>query len=519
MFIPFLKNNENLPLAEKVISEKVLTYLHKKNLENSLGKIKDILNQNLNSIFSFEIDDISNFKKIYGLNSNEGILLFAVTYSGAFYFYHFRKYGFLTTEYRKNNDFISSSELRDFVSSIVDNEIMVGLSPYKLNEKVTSSIKYFFRNASSTFNSKMSNIDPHLSYRYGTLFTKESKYIISYFKNKLFSYVDKKVFKDLYSYYLHYSDTQIYNNIISSSDNVVNNFYRLKKEHNFLSMALVDTKFALFTLILSNYDMVLNNIAKKLSVDLSLIEPLKGKSYNDFLYIKTPQKYFNILKKYNLKIDKPLNLKQVKFLNNIIYRNSTFIKPHDIEVILYNDELLNKFEKMFKMRKCFNISHFSKDYYEDINSYIESTTNEFNENLNNCMKQKNFSTINEKYTHIDEDGKKILLTSLKQEDLFVSIKNHVFNNEKSFSNIQYWPEILRVVKSIYIKNTCYLFNLKENRQNHAVILIISKDSISYYSETLTPRVSKKLQKMMKDESFISYIFDFCLFKKPEKKIN
>lgn len=521
MFIPFIKNDQDLTIEKKSIPDKLVAFLDKKNLSEEITPLNLKFNETLNHVFAFEFSDIEGYKKVLGVQSLIESLYFLVDNSGCFYYFSSKRRISCSFSDTETTKFIQNAYIKNFLKEIIKGSKRISLSPYHMNEVVERHLKKIFLHADDSFVDYALRVDTHLYFKYKGMFKKEAKYFSSYFKNKLFGEVDKDLFKNLYSYFLHQKDTQIYNNYLKSSEKIQKNFNLFKKEHNFLSMILADQKRAMFTVLLNNYNMVLSNVAIELGVTLEEIKPLENKSYNDFLYIKTPKKYFNILKKYNLKITKRLSLKQVKFLNDLVYKNKTFVKQIDIEKILYNEELLNKFDNVFKIRKSLNLSHNNHEnheeyeYYKNIDRYIADTVTSFNKYLNTIIETDSASTPIEPFIYEDE-GIKLSLLPGNKKDIVECIRSYVLEgkNKKTYSNLQYWEHILDGIrgKGYPYRSNQYMFVFKENRQKHFVILNINEYSISFQELMLTPRASKKLKALCGKQEFIDYIFKLHVMK-------
>lgn len=518
MYIPIFKD-ENINIQVKEISERVVATLVKQKKEDCLPVVKKTLNELNAQIFSFEFTNIAGYKKVFGLNGSKRLIVYCVDEKNVIY-YSNTITAFNFSLYNEKDDFYSDffmaeSVFRTQLESKLVKSSFTSISPYLMNQQVTDFIKKHFIDVKYDISMNMNRVDPFLFFKYSNVYKKESLYFIRYFKNKLFYYVDKNLFKELYSYHLHFSGTNIYNLLKNAPENVYQNFKKFKKEHNFLSMFFADQSKTVLYLYLNSYDTIISNIALSLKVKESDMEPLKGCSYNDFLYIKTPQKYFKILKKFNLNIDKKLNLQQVKFLNELVYKNNTFVKPHDIFKILENEVLLQKFMKIFQIRKALKLSHENKNYYENVDSYINETVTKFNEMLEEAKEKfTKFKKLNKGYVFAESDRKKTQLIPIEKNIMLDSIKSYVMDGVKSYSNLQYWEELISSFSmSSYANENHYTFMLKENRQEHLIILVITDKNIIFNDKSVTPRVAKLLKEILKDSLFIDYVFNNIIYDK------
>jgi len=516
MYIPIVKD-ENLKINVKEIAPKVLETIKKAGKEDLIIPLRTHLN-NINSrVFSVDFVDLAGYQHVFGLNGKDKILYFVVDKHGVFSYGQATSLSFINTHAETGELIdldIDISHLRTLVETSVKKTSFSEMSPYSMNTKITELTNKLFSDIRFSNSRVLNNLEPFLFFKYMNMYKNESKYFISYFKNRLFNYVDKDLFKELYSYHLHYEGTQIYNFIKKANVTVKNNFFKFKKEHNFLSMFFADQKKAVFSTCLSDYDTISDNIAIALDVKPEQLEPLKNCSYNDFLYIKTPQKYFKILNKFNLNVNEKLSLQQIKFLNELVYKNNTFVKHHDIELVLYNPELLTKFMKIFQIRKALKMSHVQKDYYTNIDEYIANSVNEFEKALVELVanRKANKKITKPFITHVDE--KKVSLIPTEKAVVFNAIKHYVLEGTKSYSNLQYWDEMITYFNAFTANHeNMFAFILKENRQEHLLFLTIDDKNISFSAKTLTPRMNKLLKELFSTQEFIDYVFNNVIFNK------
>lgn len=519
MYIPIIKD-ENLKINVKEIAPKVLETIKKAEKEGHIPLLKTHLN-NINSrIFAVDFEDIAGYKQLFGLNGKDKILYFAVDKHNIVSYGTHNAISFSNTHPETGElvDIdIENSQLRSLIESSVKKTSFSEASPYSMNAKIAELTNKIFTDVRYENSRVLNRMDSFLFFKYMNMYKNESKYFISYFKNRLFSYVDKTLFKDLYSYHLHYEGTQVYNFIKKANKTVKDNFFRFKKEHNFLSMFFADQKKAVFNTCLSNYDSIIDNIAIDLSVTAEQLAPLKNCSYNDFLYIKTPQKYFKILSKFDLKVYDKLSLQQIKFLNELVYKNNTFVKLEDVEKVLYDPVLLIKFMKIFQIRKSLKMNHINKDYYNNIDEYINTSVTDFETKLKELSENKKSNKKVSKTFITKVDDKKISLIPIDKSVVFDSIKNYVLEDKKGYSNLQYWAELVSHFSG-YINNDASMFTfvLKENRQEHVLFLTIDDKNISFNDQTFTPRIGKILKEMLGTQEFIDYVFNNIIF---DKKMN
>jgi len=516
MYIPIFKN-EDVFIETREISPNILKIIQKNKKESLIPNLKTALNLITGKVFSFELDDVGIYKKVFGLNVGKKMALFCVDNQNIINYNVTDGFDFSPWNSDDNtysNKIVVFDDFKELITKKISKISFAELSPYLLNKRVAEIVKKLFYDQKNDIGNIFVKLDSFLFFKYSNMYKKEGMYFISYLKNRLFNYVDKELFKELYSYYLHFENTQIYNILKKVPQKVYNNFMRFKKENNFLSMYFADQNKTVIHTYLSNYDTVIEDIAIGLKIKPESIQPLLGCSYNDFLYIKTPQKYFNILQKFNLTITKKLNLDQINFLNELVYKNNTFVKSTDIEKILYDEALIQRFLKVFKIRKALKLTHIDKVYYDNIESYIKETIDKFNEYIEGRKTIKNiFRRVNTPYETVLND-KKIKLLPADKEIILDSIQSFVMENKKSFSNLQYWESILSQFKNkSYDDSNKYLFIFKENRQEHIVVINISDKTISFSDEMVTPRISKLLKDFFKQPEFLEYVFNNIIFEK------
>lgn len=516
MYIPIIRG-ENLKINVKEIAPKVLETIKKAKKEELIPELKDHLNKINSRIFAVDFEDIAGFKQVFGLNGKDKIIFFVVDKHNIINYGTHTALSFSNTNPETGQlvDIdVDNSELRLAIEKCVKKTSFSEASPYSMNTKIAELTNKLFNDVRHENSRVLNRMEPFLFFKYMNMYKNESKYFVSYFKNRLFSYVDKTLFKDLYSYHLHYEGTQIYNFIKRANKTVKDNFFQFKKEHNFLSMFFADQKKAVFNTCLSNYDTIIDNIAIDLSVTPAQLAPLKNCSYNDFLYIKTPQKYFKILSKFDLKVHEKLSLQQIKFLNELVYKNNTFVKREDVEKVLYDPVLLVKFMKVFQIRKSLKMGHNQKDYYDNIDEYIKTSVTEFESKMVELGSSKKANKKLSKTFITYVDDKKISLIPTEKSVVFESIKNYVLEGRKGYSNLQYWDEMVtHFTGYLNSETSMFTFVLKENRQEHVLFLSIDDKNISFNDKTLTPRIGRLLKEIFSTQEFIDYVFNNVLFDK------
>ena len=280
---------------------------------------------------------------------------------------------------------------------------------------------------------------------------------------------------------------------------VYNNFIKFKKENNFLSMAYCGETFFKVSNCFKNYDKIIYHTAKILKVEETELKPLIGKNYNDFLYFKTPQKLFNITKKLNFTITDNLTIDKCKFLNSVYQKNKTFINKSEIQRIVDNNDLLNQTVKCMEIRNAFSIVN----KYENIDECIKTTNDKITKLLDDYIDYYNQNPIIQlsNYENKEENFK---LTNVNPSFVINSIKSFLLNDNKEFSNLQYWENFINIIELYSSENQYYIF--KENRQKHLICLTIKKDfSVAFKKNIVTPRVSKKLEAFLNSDDFILYL--------------
>ena len=209
-----------------------------------------------------------------------------------------------------------------------------------------------------------------------------------------------------------------------------------------------------------------------------------------------------------------LSLQQIKFLNELVYKNNTFVKREDVEKVLYNPVLLVKFMKIFQIRKSLKLSHIQKDYYTNIDEYIKTSVTEFETKMTELGENKRSNKKVSKTFMTKIDDKKISLIPTDKSVIFESIKHYVLEGRKGYSNLQYWDELVSHFSG-YINNDASMFTfvLKENRQEHVLFLTIDDKNIAFNDQTLTPRIGKLLKEILGTQEFIDYVFNNIIFDK------
>lgn len=192
---------------------------------------------NINSrIFAVDFEDIAGYKQVFGLNGKDKILYFVVDKHNIVSYGTHNALSFINTNPETGELIdidIDNTQLRSLIEASVKKTSLSEASPYSMNAKIAELTNKLFTDVRYENSRVLNRMEPFLFFKYMNMYKNEAKYFISYFKNRLFSYVDKELFKDLYSYHLHYEGTQIYNFIKKANKTVKENFFSLKKSTTF----------------------------------------------------------------------------------------------------------------------------------------------------------------------------------------------------------------------------------------------------------------------------------------------
>lgn len=505
MKIKIFKNTA-INIEPYILTEKNISYLKKNKLESSLDYFQNVYDNYINNIYFYERDNLNaHIKKLMCFVSNKLTLAFIIDSKDNLVV---RRY----TQYFKDSESLESFLDNDLSGTFKalefnPNNVSFYTEPYVSNKEIHNQVTSFFIRSQRNISQAMESISFSSGIRYSNLFKHNIKYFVSYVQNKCFSYVDKNLFKELYSYYLHNSKSNLYSILKYHKNNksiVYSNFMRFKQEHNFLSMAYCGETFFKVSNCFKEYDKIIYQTSKVLKVEELALKPLMGKNYNDFLYFKTPQKLFNITKKLNFTVNDDLTIDKCKFLNNIYQKNKTFINKVEIQKIVDNDELLAQTIKCIDIRSTFSMVN----KYNNIEECIKTTNDKFLQLLNDYTDYYN----NHPYIQLgnyENKEEKVKLTNVRPSFVINSIKNYLLNDHKEFSNLQYWSNLIHSIELYASENQYYI--LQENRQKHLICLAFKKDfSVSFRKNIVTPRVSKKLESFFKSDEFILYLSENSL---------
>lgn len=500
MKIKIFKNTD-ITIEPYTLTEKNITYLKKNKLENCVEYFKKVYEKNINNVFFYERDDLNkNIKKLMCLVSRNLTVAFIIDKNSNLIIKRFNLYlkDVVTIESFIEEQF--GSFFKEIDSNL--NNVKSYTEPYKANGDIKNQVISFFVKNQREISKSMNSISFDLGIRYSDIYKHNIKYFTSYIQNKCFSYVDKDLFKELYSYHLHHGNTNLYSILKYHKNNksiVYNNFIKFKKENNFLSMAYCGETFFKVSNCFKNYDKIIYHTAKILKVEETELKPLIGKNYNDFLYFKTPQKLFNITKKLNFTITDNLTIDKCKFLNSVYQKNKTFINKSEIQRIVDNNDLLNQTVKCMEIRNAFSIVN----KYENIDECIKTTNDKITKLLDDYIDYYNQNPIIQ-LSNYENKEEKFKLTNVNPSFVINSIKSFLLNDNKEFSNLQYWENFINIIELYSSENQYYIF--KENRQKHLICLTIKKDfSVAFKKNIVTPRVSKKLEAFLNSDDFILYL--------------
>lgn len=493
MKVPLFKDSEII-FKKYEPSEKILKYFEKQKIQHLLQSFIDVNNDFINKVFVCEKNNlIPEFKKIIMLHSFFGT-----------YFYC------LDHDHNVYQKFIKDLNVKDFsdlaLGELVKSFIKVtnphkeSVSPYLLNDKIKSDVSHFFNKSNVLISEHIHQIDSGLGFRYKRIYSQSRAYFIKYIQNKFFYYVDKELFKELYSYHLHYKPTPIYKIMKYAKKYETlqyENFLRFKKEHNFLSMAYCEMTHSTFIKSFSNYNSIIKKTATILNTELATVEALRGKHYNDYLYFKTPQKLISISSKIGLPITSEFTIEQARFLNMILRKKNTFIKPHEAARIINNPALLKNMMTTLEIRKEMGFAR----RYESVEDCILTTKEYFNKYTEvfieyvGELKRPKFSNFKNKELNIE-------LTNISPELVMDSIRNYVLSDDKEYSNLQYWKSLIEEVTNLSSSKQFYI--LKENRQKHIIVLNYRDFEVLVKNGTVTPRIYKKLCEFILTDEFKAY---------------
>lgn len=395
------------------------------------------------------------------------------------------------------------------------------LNPYKLDQIISRIVNNLVKDIiSKIFRIVNEFMMIRESFLIKSFFKSDIPNVIKYVKNICFKHFDEKLFRECYSFSLHSDNKKndMYN-ILAKNNNVRENFNKFKTENSFLAMAFIKESSSKINLLFSNnYDeeRVYNKIKISLKKDYPFITDeqfnnLKKKSYNHFLYIKTPEKYFKLLDKADLKDIDYLNLKQINFLNKIYHKNNTFLRPRQISRIIKNEKTMERFSKILDIRKYIGFEINSQ--VDNIEVFLQKNENFYKEEINyyiSSIKQKNLVTDN---VLILDDflDKKIKIQNGNLEHLFSDLSSYLSNTKTYYSNSGYIVEAIDYLSKHKVRDIVFI-ELKEGRQKHFIFLSYNEDqNIFKFSQNCTPRIKAFMNKIINTVEFKNYYFDNFIF--------
>lgn len=501
MKIQFFKNRE-VNLKKISISEQL-----KKELN-----VEEVLLKNINDLISsfFVLEKDINHKKlkkafIIGVD-NSAIILF-IDSNNIFY------------KSKNKISIIDSTKEENIIDFYNNNSIE--LSPYTLNKTISKIFNVLIRNLKDTIIYKIKDKNLRIINLINAFYKSDEKNVVNYIQNICFKNINKDLFKECYPYHLHSKKDKKYclYNILSENLVVCKNFLEFNKSHSFLSMIFINKSPTILKLNFLNYSekKVLNNLKIILKKEFNFIkdeqfEYLIGKSYNHFLYIKTPEKYFNYIQKSHLTDFKFLTLSQLNFLSKVYYKNKTYISPQDIRKIISNDYLINKFIKILKYREYLGGEIDCK--IDNIENFIIKNEISFNEHSDILIEK--IEKIHQKLKFIEPlkldnfFGKKIKINLIDTKILKSDFRLLNENNKTYYNNTK---DIYKYFNKYYVINDYFAFLiLNEGRQRNIFIVKFNFSNGTF--ETImnyTPRLKEITNNILKSNEFKEYFFNKFIF--------
>ena len=501
-----------------------------KNREVVLTPFK--LNQNIAKVFKDEVE----IKKVESIITNifilekdinhsqlNKVIIFKNLYSTTFLFF-LNNSTILINEYNyliELNNYNEENLISLYNEIIANPKSHTFLNPYKLDIMITRIVNSLIKDSISKIFRIINEFTIiRESFLIKSFFKSDTPNVIRYIKNICFKNFDEKLFKDCYAFSLHSDNKKndMYN-ILAKNNNVRDNFNKFKKDNSFLAMAFIKQSSSKINLLFSNNydeDRVYNKIKVFLKKDYPFISDeqfnnLKKKSYNHFLYIKTPDKYFKLLEKSNLKNIDYLNLKQINFLNKIYHKNNTFLNPNQISRIIKNEKTMERFSKILDIRKYIGFEINSQ--VENIEIFLNKNENLYKEEINfyvSAIKEKNLVT--DKFLVFDDFfDKKIKIQNGDFEHLFSDLSSYLLNTKTHYSNSGYIVEAIDYLSKNKVHNIVFI-ELIEGRQKHFIFLSYNEDNNSFkFSQNCTPRIKAFMNKIISTTEFKNYYFDNFIF--------
>lgn len=415
-----------------------------------------------------------------------------------------------------NKDLITEEEILDvYIKDSIE------LSPYELNKIISKLFSTIIKNLKNNIFYRVKSKNLRSTNLIEALYKSDERNVVNYIQNICFKNIDKDLFKECYPYYLHSKKVKKYclYNILSENLLIRNNFLEFKKKNSFLSMIFINKTLTILKLNFLNYseDKVLNNLKLLLKKEFKFIkdeqfEYLIGKSYNHFLYIKTPEKYFNYIQKSHLTDFKFLTLSQLNFLSKVYYKNKTYIDPQEIRKIISNDYLINKFIKILKYREYLGGEIDCK--IDNIENFIIKNETSFNEHSEILIEK--IEKIHQKLKFIEPlkldnfFGKKIKINLIDTEILKSDFRLLNENNKPYYNNTK---DIYKYFNKYYAINDYFAFLiLNEGRQRNILIVKFNFSNGSFESIiNYTPRLKEITNNILKSNEFKEYFFNNFIF--------
>lgn len=418
-----------------------------------------------------------------------------------------------------NND-----NIEEHFINIYNNGKIVEISPYSLNADIKKTFYQLVKVVHNKIERHASNKNLRTFNLIDALYKSEVKKVTNYVQNICFKNIDKDLFKECYPYNLHSKKIKnncLYN-LLSDNRKVRDNFLTFKNKHSFLSMVFINKSKSVLNSFFNFYseETILKNIKKMLKSEFGFITDeqfnyLKNKSYNNFLYIKTPEKYFRLIEKAEITDIESLNLMQLKFLNKVYHRNRTYIKPKEIRRIITDEVLTKKIIDIFSYRESFcSEDDFITDNLDEFiiknNNSLDLTRNLFVEKI---ISAKNKETEND-FILDDFIGKKIKINLIDVEALKNDFRllNEDSNQKTYYTNSKKLNPYFHSIQNVGSHNYCIVLSLKEGRQNNIFIVkyIFSTgkfESVIKY----TPRLKKIADSILDTSEFKNYFFDNFIY--------
>lgn len=504
MRIPYYID-EVIKQNEIKIDSNILSFLklHKKDSDEILSKIKDIYQYYIKDTFICEYNYPSSYiRKIILLSSSMRDKVFLVDNQDRFYYVNFNR---RLSSYNKEDIF---DEVLNFINQ---NAQKYQVPVYLYNDTIKREVTSSFIILSRDILSKFKNTYMPLYFKYSKLYKSNTAFFIKIIQNKFFAFVDKELYKELYSYYKHDSSTYLYDHLLKekrADSDIYHNFMRFKSEHNFLSMTYRGVNEEKFLKVFENYDTILENTRLTLKCTKEFINLTKGKNYNDFLYFKTPQKLLNISKKLHVELKSEFGLEQYKLLNSVFLKKNTYITKDILQDALSSPEKSRYLNTLINVRKNLDLKATTSLFDEEEETYnfeIKSL-----KVIEEETKAKFFEMIAAQIKVEDSNRLEIFkkdnlkLEQIDGKEVLESIYTYIFEGKKKYSNLQYYAELISNINKL---KRGVVFSLKENRQKHIVIVDLYNFDVIIDDETLTKRCFSIVKTLISSDEFKRYYID------------